>query len=111
MVVLKKLKASTLMETMVATGLIVVIFMMASMLLNSIFSSSLHTRENGIEARLQQLEYEVKNGTIALPYFEESGEWDIELLTENRGLSTYLLLEATHKKTKKQIKNYSPLAK
>ena len=41
MVVLKKIKASTLMETLVATVLIIVVFMAASMILNNMFLNAM----------------------------------------------------------------------
>ena len=41
--VLKRIKGSTLMETLVATVLIVVVFMMASLTLNALFSTTITT--------------------------------------------------------------------
>lgn len=111
MVVLRKIKGSTLMETLVATVLIVLLFTMASLLLNSIFASSISGGKNQqLTTHLQQLEYRYKNGIIAIPYYEELEEWNIVLDTENFGATTYLVLEATNNKTKQQLKTYSTLA-
>ncbi len=107
MVILEKIKASTLMETMVATVLIVLIFMIASMLMNSIFSSNLQGNTLQLNAHLNQLEYEQKQGLIAIPYEEEWDAWVIEVYSENVANTTYLVLESTHKDSKQQQKKYT----
>lgn len=81
MVVLKKLKASTLMETMVATVLIVVIFMFSSLILNSLFSAQVIGNLQPIKSHLDQLEYQYVNQKINLPYYEEWKTWDITIST------------------------------
>ncbi|KQC29378.1 hypothetical protein [Flagellimonas eckloniae] len=84
MVVLKKLKASTLMETMVATVLIVVIFMLSSLILNSLFSAQVKGNLQPIKSHLNQLEYQYVNQKINLPYYEEWKTWDITIsITQN----------------------------
>ncbi|MFS4493179.1 hypothetical protein [Maribacter sp. 2308TA10-17] len=110
MVVLRKIKGATLMETMVATVLIVVIFMIASLLLNSIFSSSIQGNNQQLTSYLNLLEYQYKNNLISVPHYEELDDWDIELLSEEIGASSYLILEATHKTTKKTLKTYTNIA-
>jgi len=100
MVVLKKIKASTLMETMVATVLIVVIFMIASMLLNSVFKSTNNRMQQPIIEKMNTLEYQHANELIKLPYYEEWKEWDIEMLVENSNI----VLSSIHKKTKNEVK-------
>ncbi len=52
MVVLKKIKAFTLMETLVATVLIVIVFMISSMLLNNLFYNSIKDNTIAIDAHL-----------------------------------------------------------
>lgn len=79
MVVLRKLKASTLMETMVATVLIVVIFMLSSLVLNALFSSQVKSNVQPIQSHLQQLEYQYVNQKIVLPYYEEWESWNISM--------------------------------
>lgn len=79
MVILKKLKASTLMETMVATVLIVVIFMFSSLILNSLFSAQVKGNLQPIKSHLDQLEYQYVNQKINLPYYEEWKTWDITI--------------------------------
>ena len=85
MVVLKKIKASTLMETLVATVLIVIIFMLSSMVLNNIFSNTVKNSHNAIDAHLNELQYLQRNEKLELPYDEDFEKWQISILrfTEN----------------------------
>ena len=57
MVILKKIKASTLMETLVASVLIVVVFMISSMILNNLFSNTIKSNTRAIEAHINELQY------------------------------------------------------
>ncbi|UII76201.1 hypothetical protein LV716_18350 [Flagellimonas sp. HMM57] len=79
MVVLRKIKASTLMETMVGTVLIVVIFMLSSLVMNSLFSSQVKGNLQPIHTYLDQLEYQLINGKVTLPFFEEWETWNIAI--------------------------------
>lgn len=106
MALLTKVKASTLMETLVATVLIVVIFMMSSLLLNSIFLSSIRGNTQPVQERLQQLEYKYKNGIVAVPYYEEWENWQIEIIPQDNQGSEYIVLEALENTTQKSIKSY-----
>ena len=107
MALLKKIKASTLIETMVATVLIIIIFTMASMILNSIFASTLERNTSGISERLWRLEYEFKNGLIKIPHYGNWDAWEVEILKENNSNSQVLILQATHRTTDKTIKTYA----
>ncbi len=109
MALLKKIKASTLMETMVATVLIVVIFLMVSMLLNSLFSANIRGNTQQLSEQLHRLEYAQKNGLIPVPHEEEWEDWTIEMNIETIGTTNYLVFESTHKITGKKLKNHSHL--
>ena len=77
MVVLRKIKASTLMESMVGTVLIVVIFMLSSLVMNSLFSSQVKGNLQPIYTHIDQLEYQLINDKVSLPFFEEWETWNI----------------------------------
>src|SRR5690606_4226789 len=74
-----KLGASTLMETLVATVLIVVVFMMASMTLNSLFANTIAQNDDEIRQELLYLQYRYGHGRLPLPYYGEIGPWSIEV--------------------------------
>ncbi len=88
MVVLKKIKASTLMETLVATVLIVIVFMVSSMLLNNLFSNSIKGKTHPVQERIYELQYQYANKGLELPYFDELDGWQISVeKRENTGVA------------------------
>jgi len=103
MVVLKKLKGSTLMETLIATVLIVVIFMLASMILNNLFYTSIKSSKKDVSRYLNELQYLQQNQALQLPYYETYKNWNIsiEKLPENN--HDIVEIEAVNPKTKKSI--------
>tara|TARA_R110002050_G_scaffold26661_4_gene69960 strand:- start:3459 stop:3794 length:336 start_codon:yes stop_codon:yes gene_type:complete len=103
MVILKKIKASTLMETLVATVLIVVIFMMASMILNNLFSNSIKNNTRAIEAQLSELQYLNENDKLEIPYNEDFKDWQIVVDSYKENNMTIIEFEATNSNTSKTI--------
>ncbi|WP_411032222.1 hypothetical protein [Spongiimicrobium sp. 3-5] len=108
MALLKRISASTLMETLVATVLIVIVFMISSLVLNSLFSNSLRQNTNVIDHRLNQLEYEYANGALVLPYYEDMGNWEITVTREYYESQGFLRFETINTATQKQIINTIP---
>jgi len=103
MVVLKKVKASTLMETLVATVLIVVIFMLASMILNSLFSSTLKNNTSQVQTYLYELEYQNQTGLLQLPYQEDYNNWLISIENIKENNQQFVEIEAVNKDLNKTI--------
>jgi len=103
MVVLKRIKASTLMETLVATVLIVVVFMMASMVLNSLFATAITQNDNEVNQKLLELQYRYQNGMLEVPYNEELGSWDISVEKENGNSMNQIRFEGIHQQSKKEV--------
>lgn len=79
MAVLKKIKASTLMETLVATVMIVIVFMIASMILNNLFSNTIKSNTRAIDAHINELQYQYLNGKLKIPYSDDYNEWQISV--------------------------------
>ncbi|WP_179317225.1 hypothetical protein [Winogradskyella undariae] len=103
MVILKKIKGSTLMETLVATVLIVIIFMMSSMILNNLFSNSIKNNTRDIEAQLLELQYLYENDKLEIPYNEDFKDWQIVVDTYKENNTTIVEFEATNRNTLKTI--------
>lgn len=101
MVILKKLKSATLIETLIATVLIVVVFLAASMIINTIFFNTFHQKKELANTRLDELEYQYIHKAVVLPYKEELENWNIEITD----IKTNNLIEfkAQSKITKKEI--------
>lgn len=106
MALLKKIKASTLMETLVATVLIVVVFMISSMIMNNLLVSNVKQNTELAEERLNALEYQYKNKGIKLPYYEDYESWEISILASKQGESSLIILEAENMNTKTIVTNY-----
>lgn len=87
------------METMVATVLIVIIFLMASTVMNTLYSSTVKNSSQLISARLNELEYQWNNGFIASSYVEEFNDWEITIENIPTEGTVYMQLEAIHIKT------------
>lgn len=104
MAVLKKIKASTLMETLVATVLLVVIFMLASMVLNNLFSNTIKGNTRDIEVYLTELEYLYRNDKIALPYDTDFGLWTISIEKVQDLNNIKLQLEAVNQDNQQTVK-------
>ncbi len=104
MVVLKKIKASTLAETMVATVLIVIIFMIASLTLNNVFRNTITYNTTEIETYLNKLEYQYQHKLIKLPYQEVYKDWKLSISQDKISESSFVLIEAIHHKNTRTIK-------
>ncbi len=99
------------METMVATVLIVIVFMLSSFLLNRIFSTSIRNNTTGLTEHLHQLEYAHAHGLISIPYEEEWEGYTIVIEYETRSNTTYLRYETVQQRTQKKQQTYSSLGK
>jgi len=103
MVILKKIKGSTLMETLIATVLIVIIFMLASMTLNNLFSNTINNSTQAIKTHLNELEYLEKNIQLQLPYTETFQSWNVTIATYKENNKLFIEFEAVNPKTNKTI--------
>jgi len=107
MALLKKIRSATLIEALVATVLIVIVFMVASLILNNVLLNSFSNNTHTVENRIHELEYQFLNGNVKTPYREESGKWNIDLSTEVRDGNIWLITIATNRDNGKEvIKNH-----
>lgn len=105
MAVLKKIKGSTLMETLVATVLIVLVFMLASMILNNLFANTIKNNTQAVENHLSELEYLQQHDRILLPYTETFENWNITIENYKQNNQLFIEFEAINLKTNKTINN------
>ncbi|WP_420603213.1 hypothetical protein [Flagellimonas sp.] len=101
----KRIKASTLMETMVATVLIVVIFMLSSLILNNLFAAQVRGNLQPLKTHLDKVEYLYSNGKLTAPYYEEWNDWTISVENQNDGTALMEITEqlGTEPRTLKRI--------
>ncbi len=93
----QKLKASTLIESLVASVLVIVIFTIASLTLNNIFKATMNSNTDRVQNRMHTLEYLVINTKIAYPYQENFEDWEIRLIKNQERTSVSFVLEANKK--------------
>lgn len=106
MALLKKVNGSTLMETLVATVLIVIVFMMASLTFNQLFGNSIKNNTHGINNEIRKLAYLSQHQQIQLPYSTQYKDWDISINANASSTAIGILeINATHKRTQKSIRH------
>lgn len=103
MVVLKKIKATTLSETLVATVLIMVIFMISSLILNNLFTNTIKNNTRDINTYLNELKYLYLNNKLKTPYKGDFNDWQISTISYKENEINKILLEAVNSKTKKNL--------
>ena len=104
MAVLKKIKASTFMETLVATVLIVVVFMISSIILNNVFSNTIKNDKREINTRLNELTYQISHNKLLIPYEEDFKSWSVSIELQ-KDKNNYLI-SATNQKNNQQIEKH-----
>lgn len=100
--VLKKLKASSLIETLVATVIIIVVFMISSMTLNNILSGSIRKETGKINTHLNELHYNYLHNQIEVPYYDSFGDWKVSI-AKSKEVDGMLFIEALHTQTNKNL--------
>lgn len=103
MVILKKVKSATLVEAIVATILVVIIFIIASLILNNLVFNTFSKNTHNVETRINELEYEIQNNTIKLPYQENFKNWDISIELETISTKKVISISAVNNISKKEI--------
>jgi len=95
MAVLKKIKASTLMETLIATVLVVVTFLLASMILNNLVSDAVSSNTMAIDTHLIELQYLQQHQKLEMPYTERFQNWSISVERLEEHNQPRIVFEAT----------------
>ncbi|MEW7280946.1 hypothetical protein ABW636_20325 [Aquimarina sp. 2201CG1-2-11] len=99
MVILKKIKAATLLEVLTASVLIIIVFMIASLSFNTVFSNQIKRDQSAIENRIKEIEYLFIHKQIQVPYTEDFDGWEI-IITQDKNKTTvsYSKAELTRQK-------------
>ncbi len=97
------MKASTLVETITASVIIIIVFAIASLTLNNVFSSTINNDTNQIENHLYKLEYQYVNNKLSIPYNEAIENWDISVAKMEENDSNWIVFKAVNTITKKEV--------
>ena len=73
--VLMKVKASSILENLVASIIVLIVFSIAGTSVNQIFESNVNQRDFKFDNRVKEMEYLIINNQLQTPYeFEENGK-------------------------------------
>lgn len=103
MVILKSVKASSLIETITASIIIIIVFTITSLTLNNVFASTIKNDINQIENTLYKLEYKYRNNKISIPYNEEFNHWEVSIFKEVENTTDWVVFKANNSQTKKSV--------
>ena len=96
-----KVRGSSLVETLVATVIIMLVFGIAMFSITNILERTVKHSTSYIDSQLQKLIYQFHNDLLQVPDVIEQGDWEIEVKRVEEGEIRTISLKAIHKKTKK----------
>ncbi|MDB9380912.1 hypothetical protein PN465_01460 [Nodularia spumigena CS-584] len=103
MAVLRKIRSATLVEALTATVIIIVIFVVASLVINNMLLNLYNSKTRDIDSRLNELHYAIVQNKERLPYNGEAGEWKIVAVAQTVEGCQWVLLSAISSHTGKKI--------
>lgn len=98
------------METMVATVLLVVVFMVASLIMNSLLAAQSKNDVSALNQQLKKLEYRYLNQKIPLPHTETWKNWEILVSKQEKNGLQVIEISAKQDSLKKEVTTYIPIA-
>lgn len=75
----RRLKAASLMESLTATVIIVVVFMIASLSLNNILRNEIRNNSQILRNRVAELMYFIEQNKIVCPFSDQGKYWVITI--------------------------------
>ncbi|CAL2079796.1 hypothetical protein [Tenacibaculum sp. 190524A02b] len=104
MVVLKKLKASSLNEVIVATIIIVTVFGIAMGILSNVLQNVVAKDTQPIQVKINELVYQYKHQQLKLPYITNDEQWSIDVREVKNQAASFIEFEVTFKTRNKTLK-------
>ncbi len=98
---LLKLKASSLVETLIATIIIMIVFGIAMASITNILERTVKNSTTKIDSRLNKLVYQYEYGLIKVPNIIEADKWTIETKKMNEGDLNFIVFKAVNKESQK----------
>jgi len=90
-----KIQAATLMETLVATAIILAVFIISSLVLNNTFRTVVGNTDFSTQNKLNFLQYLQENDQLKLPYYEETDAVSISVEREVIDAVSYIVYRVT----------------
>ena len=99
---IKKVSASSLVETLIATVVIMIVFGIAMATVSNILERTVRSNSRFIENELTRLEYFYQNGQVKVPSQMEIQNWTVDIDLEKEGNIDFVVFTAKHKINSKQ---------
>lgn len=103
MVVLKKVKASSLNEVLVATIIIVVVFGIAMGILSNLLKNISVRDTYNQNSVVNELMYQYQSKKLKVPYYFNDGKYDIAVVKEENTGIDWISFEVRSKRTNKTL--------
>lgn len=91
------------METLVASILIITIFVVSSLILNNMFSNTIRGNVKPITSHLHELEYLYLNGKLTVPYEDDYESWNVSVTFQKGDDSNEVLFLASNTLSDKTV--------
>lgn len=97
-----KVRAASLVETLIATVVIMIVFGIAMATVTNVLERTVRSNTGVIDTELRKLEYLYQHEKIKVPDVREVGEWEIQIKKAKEGELNYIVFQAKHQKTQKK---------
>lgn len=105
MVILKKIRAASLVEALTASVIIVLVFMIASLSFNNIFMNTIRADDSLLVNRQKEIIYFTRHGKLDFPFFEEKEYWLIS--GHKEGKRVYYEIQNKRKRNTQELIIYT----
>jgi oligoribonuclease (3'-5' exoribonuclease) len=99
----KKVKASSITETIAATSIIIIVFTIAIFSINNILKNSIENDTSAIEREIEKLTYQSRYKKIETPNVLDLEKWVIQISKTKKEGVRLLSFEAINKSSKKKV--------
>lgn len=99
----KKLKASSLMEVVIATSILLTVFAIAIFTLNNIMLSSVRQENHRMQNQMRKMMYLYKHQQIAVPFSDVKGKFEVALIKKTDKEMDWIYIIIKNTDTKKSI--------
>ena len=101
MVNLKKVKGSSLVETLIATVVIMIVFGIAMLTTSNVLENTVKSSTNEIDSELNKLVYLYQHNKLIIPDAKDFNQWNIRMKKEKEGTLSYIVFRAENQQNKK----------
>lgn len=102
-IIFRKVKASSITETIVATIIISIVFAIAILSLNNVLQNTIENDTSAIEQKVNEFIYKSQYQKVIISNTFEDGDWVVSLEKEKQNNVDFIVIEAFNRKTKRKL--------